>query len=54
MAPTETAITVACIALALVGTYATTQVTDSVAIQLAVLIGVGILLPVLVTERRAS
>jgi len=38
--------------LAIPSTYATATVTDSLPLQFAVLIGVGVVVPTLLTERR--
>jgi len=49
---TETQITGVFVALALVSTYATTTLTDSQFVPVAVLLGVGVVAPTLVNERR--
>jgi len=49
---TETQITAVFVVLALVSTYATTTLTDSQFVPVAVLLGVGVVAPTLVNEWR--
>ena len=48
----DTQITALFVLLALPSTYATATVTDSLPLQFAVLIGVGVVIPTLLTELR--
>ena len=49
---TDTQITAVFVVLALVATYATATVTDSLPVQVAVLLGVGVVVPTLCNELR--
>ncbi len=49
---TDTQITAVFVGLALASTYATATVTDSRPVQFAVLLGVGVVVPTLLTELR--
>jgi hypothetical protein len=49
---TETKITAIFVVLALVSVYGTTIVTDSQWVHFAVLLGVGVIIPIFINERR--
>jgi hypothetical protein len=49
---TETRIIVVCMVLGLTGWYLVQDVTDSAAVEFAVLIGVGVVVPTLLNEWR--
>jgi hypothetical protein len=51
---TETRIIVACMFLGLTGWYLVRDVTDSAAVEFAVLIGVGVVVPTLLNEWRRN
>lgn len=52
MRPTNTAITLACIALAIAAWLGTRTVQASTTVQIAVLLGLGVILPLVITESR--
>jgi hypothetical protein len=49
---TETKITAIFVVLALLSVYGTTAVTDSQWVHFAVLLGVGVIIPIFINERR--
>lgn len=54
MLSTSGKITAVCLAAGIVGWYASTQLTDNPYLQIAVLIGIGIVLPTAINELRGE
>jgi len=52
MSPSSTTLTASLVVLAVVLWYGTAQFTENTTVQLAVLIGVGVVLPIAVSEWR--